>query len=161
MASKIKKNPKVEQELKTWTKSPLEEPMTFESAKLLEVPVTIGDEKFVLREMDEDRHIIYQAAQIRIFQFEQGEKEEERKIKLTEETPQLRSILVQLCLFRPIENGEGEVEELEEMSMSDVRQIKPAIIQKLFERAKEINNLGDKAEERSKNSLDATTDTSV
>jgi hypothetical protein len=111
--------------------------------------------------MDEDRHIIYQAAQIRIFQFEQGEKEEERKIKLTEETPQLRSILVQLCLFRPIENGEGEVEELEEMSMSDVRQIKPAIIQKLFERAKEINNLGDKAEERSKNSLDATTGTSV
>lgn len=154
------------------------DPMHFETADLVEVEVTIGDEKFVLREIDEAGYVKYRNAQMAATRIET----EGGKIKVTgfANMADTEPLLVSLCLFK---QDPSDPDSLIEVPVKRVNDMKPSIVSALFKRAKLISNIDQEetvesltqqmAEierklhdlqegetDRAKNSLGATTDSS-
>jgi len=104
------------------------EPMVFEDLVLIEVPVTIGSEQYMLREANGDAACKFQNA--RVARYEYGE---DGKLIRLRDTADLEPLLVSLCLF--MADGATPVSETTIRSW-------PARVQgQLFDRAKEISSI--------------------
>tara|TARA_R110002020_G_scaffold376130_3_gene587310 strand:+ start:29126 stop:29548 length:423 start_codon:yes stop_codon:yes gene_type:complete len=102
--------------------------------ELIEIPVTIGEKKYTLKEASGDTVVRYKNAITRATTFKDGKLSSVSNINDSE------PLLVSLCLFQ--ENGLP-------VSLTLVRSFKNSTLEVLFDKAKEISNL-DQADEEDK-----------
>lgn len=183
MSEKNKKTirkPKTDNIMRSFLPDDLRAPMEFETAELIEVPVKIEGKDYVLREADEAAAVAYTDARMAATKFESDAND---KIRVTgmDGLAKVRPLLVSKCLFKVCED---DPDSMEPVPYEAVLRMKPHIVKELFERAKLISNLEEKETpeeinkkiadlerkrsslsddkgDRSKNSPDATTPTSV
>lgn len=123
------------------------ESMDFESLELIEVPVKIGDVKYVLHEADEGAAKAYQNARMR------GAKLDDGKVswQLTEDLAGIPSMMLSLCLFRLTEEGKPFSSPVSLREITGYREGNgivhkgwPArIVKPVFKRLKDISELDD------------------
>jgi len=104
------------------------EPMVFEDLALIEVPVTVGGQQYVLREANGDAACKFQNARVARYEYN-----DEGKLVRLRDTADLEPLLVSLCLF--MQDGVTPVSE------ATVRSWPGKIQGKLFDRAKEISSI--------------------
>lgn len=106
------------------------EPMVFEDLALIEVPVTVGSQQYILREANGDAACKFQNARVARYEYN-----EEGKLVKLRDTADLEPILVSLCLF--MQDGTTPVSEV------TIRSWPGKIQNKLYDRAKEISGLNE------------------
>lgn len=114
--------------------------LSFDSLELTEIPVTIGEARYVLREADTDTVAKYKSAMIRCSKLNK-----EGNPEAMDGVGELEPLLVSLCLFQ--ENSHG-VPYPNPVGRAFVGKLKGAITKKLFDTILEITpqlgNLRDK-----------------
>ena len=121
------------------------ESLNFDSLELIEVPVTIGDVKYVLREADEGAAKVYHNARL------YGAKLDDGKVSgLPEDLAGVPSLVLSRCLFRLNEEGKPFPNPVPLREFVGYRERNvthkgwPArIVKPLFKRLKEISELDD------------------
>jgi hypothetical protein len=108
--------------------------MIFDDVTLIQIPVRIGSERFILREADEETAIKYRSMILKAARVSDG-----GKFSLgTDGLALLEPMTVGLCLFKePYRDGDQSVGE------SFVRKLKPKTVSALFDKIKEISHLGE------------------
>jgi hypothetical protein len=122
---------------------------TDEDLQPIEVPITLGKDKYWLCEASEDSVVQFRNAQMRGTQFDM----QDGKVKVTgmDGMADVEPLLVSLCLFE--DDGSGPSSDKhsrpgEPVSEYTVRGFKPKIVSALFARAKAISGLdADESEE--------------
>lgn len=99
--------------------------LTF-TADIVEVPVTIGDKRYILREANGEAAIQYKNALAKATVFKDG------KVTSIAGINDAEPLLVSLCLFN--EDGSS-------VHVKIVRNFKNSTLEALFDKAKEISNL--------------------
>lgn len=123
------------------------EPMVFESAEPVIVPVQIGDKHFELQEADEGTAVMYRQMMMKGVRGDGDGKNLQPGDGIVECEP----FLVSRCLF--------ELPGKRPVSLAQVKSLPSRIAKALYVRAKEISNLGDRAKDPKVSPSD-TTDTS-
>jgi hypothetical protein len=132
--------------LTSWLPDGLTTAMHFDTAEPIEIPVTIGEEAYILREADEAAAAMYKDANLRALQYEQTE---DKKVKITGNngTSHTRALLVSRCLFQIVKDKEGKpTDEMERVPLDDIRGWKPEVVRKIFERIVLISKIKDEEE---------------
>jgi len=106
----------------------MKEPMVFEDLALIEVPVTIGGQQYVLREANGDAACKFQNARVARYEYN-----DEGKLVKLRDMADLEPILVSLCLFKQ--------EDMSPVPEAVIRSWPGKIQGKLYDRAKEISGL--------------------
>ncbi len=107
----------------------MNEPMNFPDITLQEVPVTVGDKKYVLREASEHVAVQYRDMVLRAVKFTDG------KMSSADGLSAVEPKLVSMCLFD---------EEGKNVPIPTLLKWKPSIVKALHDRAKEISGLDEK-----------------
>lgn len=108
----------------------MEEELVFESLDCIEVPVTVGNQKYILREANGDVAVKFQNARLAKHEY----NEDGRLVRL-KDTADLEPFLVSMCLFKKVENEETPVSE------TTIRGWPSHIQSKLFDTAKKISHI--------------------
>lgn len=116
----------------------MSEELNFADITPIELPVTIGEKKYVLREADEETAAIFSNARLKGVQLDDG-----KVTGLPEDLAGVQSLLVSRCLF-PY-NVDGKAANTP-VPRDVVKSWPSRIVKPLFEKAKEISEL-DEGEE--------------
>ena len=110
--------------------------MVFESLEPVSVPVKIGAEDYVLRQLDEAGNVRYESERLKLSRYDV----EQKKVVSFDQAgaPALEPLLVQLCLFKVLKNGEGQVHH-EPTTPEFVGSLPGDACPRLHERAKALN----------------------
>jgi hypothetical protein len=104
--------------------------LNFASIALVEVPVTLGDKKYVLREASEAAALRFRGSQLQDAKLVDGKVS--ANISRVAES---QALLVSLCLFD--ENGKP-------VPLATVLDMRARIVKRLFDKAKEISDLDER-----------------
>lgn len=116
--------------------------LNFDDLALIEVPVSIGDKRYLLREASGNVACKYRNALLNCTVLGP-----EGKPQTVRNMADVEPLLVSLCLFQLLEQPDGTVKE-RPAQLADVRGWPNRIVKALFERAKEISELDEEEEEQ-------------
>ena len=106
----------------------MEEELVFESLDCIEIPVIVGNQKYILREANGDTAVKFQNARLAKHEY----NEEGRLVRL-KDTADLEPFLVSMCLFKEDDNTP--------VSEDTLRNWPSHISSKLFDTAKKISHI--------------------
>lgn len=113
----------------------MSEELNYDDLTLVEIPVTIGGKKYVLREADEETAEMFQNAQIKGARVQDGEM-----ISLPTDVAGVQSLLVSRCLYQCDDDGKLFRQSV---SRDIVKKWPSRVVKPLFEKAKEISELNE------------------
>lgn len=109
--------------------------LKFEDLSLIEVDVTIKDEKYILREADEDTAVAYRNASVAGITLDDG-----KVTSLPMNIAGLQALLVSRCLFKLNTDGTPSNRPV---SRGIIIKWPARVVRDIFEKAKEISELGE------------------
>lgn len=112
-------------------------PMQFESLKLIEIPVTIADKNYILKEAPEDAAADFRNAQIMTMRV--NEYSEGNKVSTFGKIIDTEAMLVSSCLFEVIEKDGTRIEK--QVPLGVIKKWPHRITNALFKRAEKISKL--------------------
>lgn len=127
-------------------------PIEFDSLAPIEVPATIAGKQYLLREASEDAACKYRNAAMRAARFN-----DRGKVSSIEGVADVEPLLVSLCLFELTGDGKCHLGHTvpgeRPVPIDELRRWPAKRVKTLFERIKDISDLGEKKEdeESSKN----------
>jgi len=111
-------------------------PIDFSTLKWITIPVTVCDQKYILREADEAAAQNFRNARMKGMKINQDGK----VVGLPENPAGLQKLLVSLCLFTEGEDGKPD----KQVHINSLDKWPARVIKTLFERAKRISGLEEK-----------------
>lgn len=120
----------------------MSEEMIFESIIPTEIPVTIGDKKYLLVEADEEATLRYEAARLKGATLKDG------VITFGTEISMAGPILLSQCLYSMVKTPEGNYLRSSQVALGEILSWSPKITRPLIEKAKSISGLDKKEEEK-------------
>lgn len=115
--------------------------MDFADLSLIEIPVTVGDKKYILREASEDSACKYRNAMLRCTKLGP-----EGKPASVHGIADVEPLLVSMCLFEALPDGSGFKNSC--TRVETVRSWPSRIVKQLFEKTKEISDLDEEDEDK-------------